>query len=134
MDFITKLTPIQESSSVEKLAEIYIKEVVARYRVLVFMVLHHNVCSTSRLWRKFHEEFGTQLLFKNAYHSHTYGQSERSIQTLKDMFRARVLSFIGNWDTYLLLVEFSYNNSYHANIGMPPFEMLYGRKCQTSIC
>ena len=64
-----------------------------------------------------------------AYHPQTYGQSERTIQTLENMLRVCVLDFKGNWDDYLPLIEFSYNNSYHASIGMPPFEALYGRKC-----
>ena len=34
---------------------------------------------------------------------------------------------------YLPLVEFSYNNSYHANIDRPLFEMLYGRRCRTHV-
>ena len=35
---------------------------------------------------------------------------------------------------YLPLAEFSYNNSHHSSIGMPPFELLYGRSCRTPIC
>ena len=31
-------------------------------------------------------------------------------------------------------MEFAYNNSYQAIIGMAPFESLYGRKCRTPIC
>jgi len=34
----------------------------------------------------------------------------------------------------LPLIEFTYNNSYEASIGMAPFEALYGRKCKTPIC
>ncbi|GKB75398.1 putative reverse transcriptase domain-containing protein [Tanacetum coccineum] len=48
------------------------------------------------------------------YHPQTDGQSERTIQTLEDMLRACVLDFRGSWDVHLPLVEFSYNNSYHA--------------------
>ena len=33
-----------------------------------------------------------------------------------------------------LLMEFAYNNSYHANIGMAHYEALYGRKCRTPVC
>nr|GFB94062.1 retrotransposon protein, putative, Ty3-gypsy subclass [Tanacetum cinerariifolium] len=40
----------------------------------------------------------------------------------------------GNWDDYICLVEFSYNNSWHASIKCAPFEMLYGRKCRALIC
>nr|GEW82361.1 putative nucleotidyltransferase, ribonuclease H [Tanacetum cinerariifolium] len=39
----------------------------------------------------------------------------------------------GNWDDYICLVEFAYNNSWHASIKCAPFEMLYGRKCRTLI-
>nr|GFC63456.1 hypothetical protein [Tanacetum cinerariifolium] len=37
-------------------------------------------------------------------------------------------------DRHLPLVEFSYNNSYHASIKATPFEALYGRKCRSPIC
>nr|GFC35395.1 putative reverse transcriptase domain-containing protein [Tanacetum cinerariifolium] len=49
------------------------------------------------------------------------------------MIRACAMDFGGNWDTYLPLVEFSYNNSYHSSIKCAPFEALYGRKCRTPI-
>ena len=77
---------------------------------------------------------GSQLKFSTAFHPQTDGQSERTIQTLEDMLRACVLDFQGRWVDHLSLVEFAYNNSYHASIGMAPFEALYGRKCRTPLC
>ncbi|GKF69771.1 putative reverse transcriptase domain-containing protein, partial [Tanacetum coccineum] len=41
--------------------------------------------------------------------------------------------FGGSWDVYLPLVEFSYNNSYHASVRCAPFKALYGRKCRSPI-
>nr|GEZ27953.1 putative reverse transcriptase domain-containing protein [Tanacetum cinerariifolium] len=38
------------------------------------------------------------------------------------------------WVNHLPLVEFSYNNSYHASIKATPFEALYGRKCCSPVC
>nr|GEU50253.1 putative reverse transcriptase domain-containing protein [Tanacetum cinerariifolium] len=64
----------------------------------------------------------------------TDGQTERTIQTLKDMLRSCALEWTGNWDEYLYLVEFAYNNSWHASIKGAPFELLYGRKCRAPIC
>ncbi|GKC63979.1 putative reverse transcriptase domain-containing protein [Tanacetum coccineum] len=69
-----------------------------------------------------------------AYHPQTDGQSERTIQTLKDMLRACVIDFGNGWVRHLPLVEFSYNNSYHASIKAAPFEALYGRKCRSPVC
>ncbi|GKD71727.1 putative reverse transcriptase domain-containing protein [Tanacetum coccineum] len=69
-----------------------------------------------------------------AYHPQTNGQSKRTIQTLEDMLRAYVINFGSSWDQHLPLVEFSYNNSYHASIKAVPFEALYGRKCRSHVC
>ena len=49
------------------------------------------------------------------------------------MLRACVLDFKVSWEEQLPLIEFAYNNSYHATIGMPPYEALYGRKCRSPI-
>ncbi|GKB62583.1 putative reverse transcriptase domain-containing protein [Tanacetum coccineum] len=68
---------------------------------------------------------GTQLDISIAYHPETDGKSERTIQTLKDMLRASVIDFGKCWERHLALVEFSYNNSYHASIKAAPFEALY---------
>nr|GFA41336.1 retrotransposon protein, putative, Ty3-gypsy subclass [Tanacetum cinerariifolium] len=55
-------------------------------------------------------------------------------QTLEDMLHSCALEWTGNRDDYIYLVEFAYNNSWHASIKCAPFEMLYGRKCRASIC
>ena len=50
------------------------------------------------------------------------------------MLRACVMDFTGSWDTKLHLMEFSYNNSFQATIGMTPFEALYGKWCRSPLC
>nr|GEY70066.1 putative reverse transcriptase domain-containing protein [Tanacetum cinerariifolium] len=99
-------TPIKETDPMDKLARIYLKE----------------------------NALDTRLDMSTAYHPKTNGQSERTIQTLKDMLRACVIDFGKGWVNHLPLVEFSYNNSYHASIKAAPFEALYGRKCRSPIC
>ncbi|GJR41219.1 putative reverse transcriptase domain-containing protein [Tanacetum coccineum] len=69
-----------------------------------------------------------------AYHLQTDGQSERNIQTLKDMLRICVIDFEKGWVNHFPLVKFSYNNIYHASIKAAPFEALYGRKCRSPVC
>ncbi|GJU82045.1 putative reverse transcriptase domain-containing protein [Tanacetum coccineum] len=69
-----------------------------------------------------------------AYHPKTDSQSERTIQTLKDMLRTCVIDFGKGWVKHLPLAKFSYNNSYHASIKAAPYEALYGRKCQSPVC
>ncbi|GJS59787.1 putative reverse transcriptase domain-containing protein [Tanacetum coccineum] len=55
-------------------------------------------------------------------------------QIFEDMLRACVIDFGNGWIKHFPLVEFSYNNSYHASIKEAPFEALYGRKCRSPIC
>ena len=68
-----------------------------------------------------------------ACHSQTYGQAECKIQTIEDMIRASVMYFKGSWDNHLMLIEFSYNNSYHRSISMalvyPVFYVSMLKKC-----
>ncbi|GKE01856.1 putative reverse transcriptase domain-containing protein [Tanacetum coccineum] len=82
----------------------------------------------TRFWQSLQNALGTQLDMSTAYHPETDRQSERTIQTLKDMLRACVIDFRKGWDKHLPLVEFSYNNSYHASIKAAPFEALYAAR------
>ncbi|GJT51761.1 putative reverse transcriptase domain-containing protein [Tanacetum coccineum] len=109
VDRLTKsaiFVPMRETNPMEKLARMYLKE----------------------------KALGTSLDMSTAYHPQTDGQSERTIQTLEDMLRACVIDFGKGWVNHLPLVEFSYNNSYHASIKAAPFEALYGRKCRSPVC
>ncbi|KAI3786840.1 hypothetical protein L1987_40849 [Smallanthus sonchifolius] len=89
---------------------------------------------TSKFWKRFNEGMGTRFHISTTYHPQTDSQSERTMKTLEDMLRACVIDFGGAWDSHLPLAEFSYNNSYHVTIGMPPYEMLYERRCRTPVC
>ena len=127
VDRLTKsahFIPICEGYGVEKLARIYIKEIVTRHGVPLSIISDRDSRYISHFWRSLQSALGTRLDLSTAYHPQTDGQSERTIQTLEDMLRACVIDFGGSWDTHLPLVEFSYNNSYHSSIDMAPFEAL----------
>ncbi|KAL8110718.1 hypothetical protein AgCh_026455 [Apium graveolens] len=136
IDRLTKsahFLPISEKYSLDRLVKLYLDEVVTKHGVLVSIVSDRDPRFNSRFWTKFQECLGTKLKMSTAYHPQTDGQSERTIQTIKDMLRVCALDFKGNWDEHLPLIEFSYNNSYHASIRMPPYEALYGRKCRSPL-
>ncbi|KAL8123999.1 hypothetical protein AgCh_011848 [Apium graveolens] len=124
---------INERYSLEKLVKIYLDEIVIKHGVPVSIVSDRDPRFNSRFWTKFQECLGTKLNMSTAYHLQTDGQSERTIQTIEDILRVCALDFKGNWDDHFPLIEFSYNNSYHASIGMPPYEALYGRKCRSPL-
>ncbi|GKA49669.1 putative reverse transcriptase domain-containing protein, partial [Tanacetum coccineum] len=137
VDRLTKsahFLPMKETDSMKKLTRQYLKEVVSRHGVPVSIISNRDSKFTSHFLKSLNQALGTQLEMSMAYHPHTDGQSERTIQTLENMLRACVIDFGKGWDRHLPLVEFSYNNSYHTSIKAAPFEVLYGLKCRSPIC
>nr|GEU57461.1 retrotransposon protein, putative, Ty3-gypsy subclass [Tanacetum cinerariifolium] len=136
MDRLTKsgrFLPMHEDYKMDRLARLYLNEIVARHGMLISIISDRDSHFTSRFWQSMQEALGTRLDMSTAYHPQTDGQSERTIQTLEDILKACVLDFEGSWNVHLLLVEFSYNNSYHSSVRCDLFEALYGRKCRSPI-
>ena len=64
VDRLTKsahFIPINERYSLEKLANLYIKEIVSRHGVPVSIVSDKDPRFTSRFWKSFQECLGTKL-------------------------------------------------------------------------
>ncbi|GJU59147.1 putative reverse transcriptase domain-containing protein [Tanacetum coccineum] len=136
VDRLTKsaiFMPMRETDPMDKLARMYLKEVVTKHGIPVSIICDRDPRFASNFWRSLQKALGTSLDMSTAYHPQTDGQSERTIQTLEDMLRACVIDFGNGWVKHFPLVEFSYNNSYHASIKAAPFEALYGRKCRSPI-
>jgi len=117
-----------------KLAQLYIKEIVRLHGVPSSIVSDKDPRFTSRFWQTLQSAMGSKLTMSSTYHPQTNGQSKRMIQSLEDLLRTCILDHLGAWDDFLPLIEFTYNNSFHASIGMTPYEALYGRKCRTPLC
>ncbi|GKE11691.1 putative reverse transcriptase domain-containing protein [Tanacetum coccineum] len=105
VDRLTKsahFLPMREDYKMERLARLYLNEIVARHGVPISIISDRNSRFTSRFWQSMQEALRTHLDMRS-------------------------------WDVHLPLVEFSYNNSYHASVRCAPFEALYGRKCRSPI-
>ncbi|GJZ81488.1 putative reverse transcriptase domain-containing protein [Tanacetum coccineum] len=125
---------MRETDPMEKLARMYLKEVVTRHGIPVLIICDRDPGFALKFWRSLQKDLGTSLDMSIAHHPQTDGQSERTIQTLEDMLRACVIDFEKGWVNHFSLVEFSYNNSYHASIKAAPFKALYDRKCRSYVC
>ncbi|GJZ99513.1 putative reverse transcriptase domain-containing protein [Tanacetum coccineum] len=126
VDRLTKsaiFVPMREIDPMERLARMYLKEVVTRHGIPVSIICDRDPRFATNFWRSLQKALGTNLDMSIAYHPQTDGQSKRAIQTLEDMLRACVIYFEKGWVNHLPLVEFSYNNSYHASIKAAPFEI-----------
>ncbi|KAA3483692.1 DNA/RNA polymerases superfamily protein [Gossypium australe] len=136
VDRLTKsahFVPVRTDYSLDKLAELYVSQIVRLHGVPSSIVSDRDPRFTSRFWKRLQDALGTKLHFSTAFHPQSDGQSERTILILEDMLRCCVLEFEGTWERYLPLVKFAYNNSFQSSIKMAPYEALYGRKCRTPL-
>ena len=137
VDRLTKsahFLPTKKTDSIAKLSQLYFEEIVRLHGAPLSIVSDRDPLFTSHFWQGLQKALGTEVRLSTAYHPQTDGQSERVIQILEDMLRCCVLDSGSSWESYLRYVEFVYNNSYQASIGMAPYEALYGRPCRSPLC
>ncbi|GKA22657.1 putative reverse transcriptase domain-containing protein [Tanacetum coccineum] len=88
VDRLTKsaiFVPMRETDPMDKLARMYLKEVVTRHGIPLSIICDRDPRFASNFWRSLQNALGTSLDMSTAYHPQTDGQSERTIQTLEDM-------------------------------------------------
>ncbi|XP_070008339.1 uncharacterized protein [Nicotiana sylvestris] len=113
VDRLTKsahFLPVKSTDTTEKYAQLYIKEIVRLHGTPLSIISDREAQFTTNFWKKFQQGLGTQVNLSTAFHPHTDGQAERTIQMLEDMFG--LVSWISK---------------------MAPFEALYGRRCRSPI-
>nr|GEV93375.1 putative reverse transcriptase domain-containing protein [Tanacetum cinerariifolium] len=77
--------PIKETDPLDKLARLYLKEVVTRHGIPISIICDHDPRFTSNFWKSFQKAMGTRLDMSTPYHPQTDGQSKRTIHTLEDI-------------------------------------------------
>ena len=103
------------------------------HKILKVIIPDRDPKFIGNFWKSLFKGLDTKLKFSTAYHPQTDGQKERVNQVLEDMLRMYVRDHPKKWEDYLHLVEFAYNNHYQASTKLTPFEILYGRECNTPI-
>ena len=99
VDRLTKFAhflPIRANYPLERLAQLYIQEIIRLHGIPLTIISNRDPRFTSRFWGALQEAFGTKLCLSTAYHPQTDGQTERTIQTLEDMLRAYIMEQRGN--------------------------------------
>jgi transposase InsO family protein len=136
VDKLTKdahFIPLKTTQKVVDVVDIFLKEVACLHKIPKTIVSDRDPKFTSNLWKGLFKGFRMNLNFSTAYHPESDGYIERVNRVIEDILRMYVMDKPSRWEEYLHLVEFSYNNGYHASLKMSPFEALYGRKCNTPV-
>jgi hypothetical protein len=115
------------------IAQVFMKEIFRLHGMPKEIISDRDTKFTSNFWKSLMASLETKLLFSTTYHPQTNGQTERVNQILEDMLRMHVMHQPRKWEDYLLLVELTYNNDYQTSLKMSPFQILYGRSCNTPV-
>jgi hypothetical protein len=127
----THFIPVRSTWKAIDIAQVFMKEIFRLHGMPKEIVSDRDMKFTSNFWKSLMVGLETKLFFSIAYHPQTDRQIERVNQILEYMLRMHVMHQPKKWEDYLPLVEFAYNNNYQAFLKMSPFEVLYGRPCNT---
>ena len=84
VDRLTKsahFLPVEKKYSLDKLAELYVNEIVRLPGVPESIVSDRDPRFASKFWGALQAALGTRLHFNTAFHPQTDGQSEKTIDT-----------------------------------------------------
>jgi hypothetical protein len=135
MDFIVGLTPTKQghdaiflcvdklskmahfmatttTMTTEEMARLFRDRVYKLHGILLKLISDRDARFTGRFWKELHYLLSTQLAMSTSFHPQTDGQTERLNRVLEDMLRHYVSPSQDDWDEYLSMVEFAYNNSW----------------------
>lgn len=150
LDFITGLTPTRQGHdailvcvdklskmahfiatvttvTAEETSRLFIDNVFKHHGLPEKLISDRDTRFTSRFWAALCHILGTRQAMSTAFHPQTDGQTERVNRILEDMLRHYVSPTQDDWDMYLSLVEFAYNNAWQESIRTTPFMLNYGQ-------
>ena len=128
VDKLTKVAhfiPLKTTHRAADVVDIFLKEVARLHGIPKTIVSNRDPKFTSNFWKGLFKGFIRNLNFSTTYHPETDEKTERVNWVIDDMLRMYVMDKPLEWEGYLHLVEFAYNNGYQAYLNMIPFEVLY---------
>ena len=121
--------PVKKTIKAKHMANLFMFHIFKHHGLPSSIISDRDPRMTSLFWRGLFENLGTKLNFSSAYHPQTDGQSEILNSIVLDLLKSYVGEVAqGNqWEQYLPLVEYAYNNTVHTSTGKAPFEIIEGR-------
>ncbi|KAD5962056.1 hypothetical protein E3N88_13529 [Mikania micrantha] len=138
VDRLTKsahFLPIRKDYSMDRLAKLYVNDIVSRHGVPISIISDRDSRFMSRFWQILQNALGTQINMSTAYHPQTDEQTERTNQTLEDMLRSCVIDFgvtIPVFDE-LHLKHFMDVSADHLSVGQRPLEFQIGDRVMLKV-
>jgi hypothetical protein len=109
------------------------KEIFRLHGIPKIVISDRDTKFTGNFWKSLFKGLDTQLNFITSYHPQIDGKTERTNQIVEDVLRMYVMNGPNKSEECQHLVEFTYKNHYQDSAKLSPFEIIYGRKCNTHV-
>ena len=106
--------PMKSTYKAVNIAEIFLKEIFQLHGLPKMVISNRDIKFTLNFWKSLFAGLETKINFRTIYHPETNEQIERTNHVIEYMIRMYVMEKPTKWEDYLHLVEFAYNNCYHA--------------------
>jgi hypothetical protein len=120
------LIPTTSTVTAAEVAKLFVENIVKLHGVPKSIVSDRDKNFTSIFWQTVCQLWGIKQRMSTAFHPQTDGQTERVNRVLEEYLRSYVNPMQDDWDRYLPMAEFAFNDSYHSSTGTTPFYMTYG--------
>ncbi|MCO5610318.1 hypothetical protein L7F22_064554 [Adiantum nelumboides] len=110
----------------DHLARLFVAQIFRLHGMPETIVSDRDPKFTSLFWKAIWENIGTRLQFSSSFHPQTDGQSEIANSMVLNLLKSYISDQKTQWERYLPLVEFAYNNTIHSSTGKAPFEIVEG--------
>ncbi|MCO5604018.1 hypothetical protein L7F22_058175 [Adiantum nelumboides] len=118
--------PVKKTIKPDHLARLFVAQIFRLHGMPETIVSDRDPRFTSLFWKAIWENIGTRLQFSSSFHPQTDGQSEIANSVVLDLLKSYISDEKTQWERYLPLVEFAYNNTIHSSTGKAPFEIVEG--------
>src|SRR5579871_5993664 len=112
---------LKMTDDTEDFAHPFLKEIIQHYRLLSEVIFNQDTQFTSKFWTAITDMLGIQRCLSSSYHSQTDGQTERTNRTLEDLLRNYIQYDQSDWDIWLPIVKYVYNDTRQLSIRITPF-------------
>ena len=130
VDRLTKmvhLAPCNKADDAPAVAWLFYKHVASLHGFPASLITDRDPKFMSQFWASLMERLHMTHFASSAFHPQTDGNTERVNRVMEDMLRHYVRADQTDWDSWLPMVEFAINNSWHSSVNNTPFFLNYGR-------
>lgn len=129
VDRLTKFArfiPTTSNYDAPEVARLFVEHVYANHGMPDELITDRDKIFVGGFWKSVAKQLQITHKMSTAFHPQTDGQTERTNRTLQQYLRCYVNPAQDDWDDWLPLAQFAYNNARQESTGYSPFYLTYG--------